>query len=54
MLSKPNIKIDVSKEDYMLSALLAKEKAVSINDAIAYLKMKELDIESIYTALSAF
>jgi len=26
----------------MLSALLAKEKAVSINNALAYFKMKEL------------
>jgi len=50
LLSKPNIKIlGVSREDYILSALLAKEKAISINDALAYLKMKELGIESIYT-----
>ncbi|WP_048146813.1 type II toxin-antitoxin system VapC family toxin [Pyrococcus abyssi] len=45
-----NVKIlPVSAEDYLKAILLSKEKRISVNDALAYLKMKELGIKEIYT-----
>lgn len=50
MLLAENVKVlPVSPEDYLKALLIAKDKNVSVNDALAYLKMKELDIEEIYT-----
>ena len=40
---------NVSDTDYMMSVLLAEEKRVSINDALAYLIMKRAELEEIYT-----
>ncbi|MHA1632474.1 MAG: type II toxin-antitoxin system VapC family toxin [Candidatus Freyarchaeota archaeon] len=41
--------LPVSHEDYLKALLVAKEKNVSVNDALAYLKMRKLDIKEIYT-----
>lgn len=50
MLLAENIKLlPVSVEDYLRAVLISKEKRISVNDALAYLKMKELGIEEIYT-----
>ncbi len=50
MLLAENVKVlPVSPEDYLKALLIAKEKNVSVNDALAYLKMKELNIKEIYT-----
>ncbi len=50
MLLADNVRIlSVSQEDYLKALLIAKEKNVSINDALAYLKMKEIDVKEIYT-----
>jgi len=35
--------------DYLKAVVLAEEKKISINDALAYLKMKENNIKEIYT-----
>ncbi len=40
----------VSDKDYMECVLLAEEKRVSINDALAYLLMKRKGIGEIYTS----
>ena len=39
----------VSVEDYLKASLVALEKKVDVNDALAYLKMKEEGMEEIYT-----
>jgi predicted nucleic acid-binding protein len=39
----------VSPSDYLKATLIAEEKNLGVNDALAYVKMKELDIEEIYT-----
>ncbi|WP_054839977.1 PIN domain-containing protein [Thermococcus sp. JCM 11816] len=39
----------VATEDYLKAVLIARDKGVSVNDALAYLKMRELDINEIYT-----
>jgi len=45
-----NIEIlPVTYEDYLRALLIAKEKNVSLNDALAYLKMEEAGVEEIYT-----
>jgi predicted nucleic acid-binding protein len=45
-----NIKVlPVLYEDYLKALLIAREKKVSLNDALAYLKMRETGIEEIYT-----
>jgi predicted nucleic acid-binding protein len=45
-----NIKVlPVLYEDYLKALLIAREKKVSVNDALAYLKMRETGIEEIYT-----
>lgn len=50
VLIKGNVIVEeVSDKDYMESVLLAGEKRVSINDALAYILMKRRGIEEIYT-----
>ena len=50
ILLKKNVIVErVSDKDYMGCVLLAEEKRVSINDALAYLLMKRRRIEHIYT-----
>ncbi len=50
MLLAENVEVlPVSSEDYLKALLIAKEKNVSVNDALAYLKMKEFNIKEIYT-----
>ena len=50
LLLAENVKIlPVSVEEYLKAVLVSKEKGISINDALAYLKMKELSIKEIYT-----
>ena len=50
LLLAENVRIlPVSPEDYLKALIIAKERNVSVNDALAYLKMKELDIKEIYT-----
>ena len=50
MLTSQNIRIlDVSTADYLRAALIAEEKNLGINDALAYLKMQELGVDEIYT-----
>lgn len=43
------IVLPVATEDYLKAVLMARDKGVSVNDALAYLKMKELGIDEIYT-----
>ncbi|BAD85479.1 predicted nucleic acid-binding protein, containing PIN domain [Thermococcus kodakarensis KOD1] len=43
------IVLPVATEDYLKAILIARDKGVSVNDALAYLKMRELDINEIYT-----
>ena len=51
ILLKRNVIVEeVNNKDYMESVLLAEEKRVSINDALAYLLMKREGIEDIYTS----
>ena len=50
MLLADNVRIlPVSQEDYLKALLIAKEKDVSVNDALAYLKMSEANVRKIYT-----
>ncbi|AAL80936.1 PIN domain-containing protein [Pyrococcus furiosus DSM 3638] len=50
LLLAENVKIlPVSVEEYLKAVLISKEKGISVNDALAYLKMKELNIKEIYT-----
>ncbi len=50
ILTSQNIRIlDVSTADYLRATLIAEEKNLGINDALAYLKMQELGIDEIYT-----
>jgi len=50
MITSQNIRIlDVSTADYLRATLLAEERDLGINDALAYIKMKELGIDEIYT-----
>jgi predicted nucleic acid-binding protein len=45
-----NIEIlPVTYEDYLRALLIAKEKNVSLNDALAYLKMEGAGVREIYT-----
>ncbi len=41
--------LSVDAEDYLRAALIALERDVDVNDALAYLKMKETGIREIYT-----
>jgi predicted nucleic acid-binding protein len=50
VLLKRNVIVEkVNDKNYMESAILAEEKRVSINDALAYLIMRRKGIEEIYT-----
>ncbi|WP_297534576.1 type II toxin-antitoxin system VapC family toxin [Thermococcus sp.] len=50
VLTSENIEVlPVSPGDYLKASLIAEEKNLGVNDALAYVKMKELDIEEIYT-----
>ncbi len=50
LLFAENIHVySVTVEDYVKALLLAEEKEVSVNDALAYIKMKENNINEIYT-----
>ena len=50
LVVKRNVRVEqVTDKDYMESAILAEEKRVSSNDALAYLVMRRLDVEEIYT-----
>ncbi len=50
MLLAENVDVlPVTSEDYIRALLIAKEKNVSVNDALAYVKMKDLGIDEIYT-----
>ena len=50
VLTSDNIRVlDVSTADYLRAALIAEERNLGINDALAYLKMQELGIDEIYT-----
>ncbi|MDK2782012.1 MAG: uncharacterized protein PWR13_1040 [Archaeoglobi archaeon] len=45
LLLAKNVKIlPVSVEDYLRAVLISKEKGISVNDALAYLKMREFNI----------
>ncbi len=49
-LSLRNVDVlEVKAEDYLKASLIAVEKEIDVNDALAYLKMKERGIEEIYT-----
>jgi len=48
--AKENVVVEaVSAEDYLESAVLAGEKGVSVNDALAYLVMRRRGVREIYT-----
>ncbi|NJE76068.1 type II toxin-antitoxin system VapC family toxin [Thermococcus sp. ES12] len=50
VLTGGNIEVlEVSPGDYLRATLIAGEKGLGINDALAYLKMKERGIAEIYT-----
>ncbi|NJE53610.1 type II toxin-antitoxin system VapC family toxin [Thermococcus sp. 21S9] len=50
VLTSENIEVlPVSPSDYLKATLIAEEKNLGVNDALAYVKMKEFDIEEIYT-----
>ena len=50
LMTKENIIVDpVAPKEYLESVLLAEEKRVSVNDALAYLAMRRRGIEEIYT-----
>ncbi len=50
LLTAKNVTVlPVSTENYLHSLIVARERGISVNDALAYLKMKELGIEEIYT-----
>lgn len=41
--------LSVSTKDYLHFIIVARERRISVNDVLTYLKMKELGIEEIYT-----
>ncbi len=50
LLNMKNVKIlGISRNDYEAAIPLSQEYGVSLNDAIAYLKMKEENIKTIYS-----
>ncbi len=50
ILTSSNIRVlSVSTADCLRATLIAEEKDLGINDALAYLKMNELGIDEIYT-----
>jgi len=50
LLSLDNVEIlEVSAEDYVEALAVSQRYAVSLNDAVAYLKMREEGVEEVYT-----
>lgn len=50
LLTAENVLVlPVAAEDYLKAALVTRDKGLSVNDALDYLKMKELGIDEIYT-----
>lgn len=50
VLTSENIEVlPVSPGDYLKASLIAEERNLGVNDALAYVKMNELGIEEIYT-----
>lgn len=50
LLAKENVVVEaVSAEDYLESAVLAGEKGVSVNDALAYVVMRRRGVREVYT-----
>ena len=50
LLTAKNVTVlPVSTEDYLRSLIVARERGVSVNAALAYLRMEELGIREIYT-----
>jgi len=50
LLLAENVRVlPVSQEDYLRALLIARKKNVSVNDALAYLKMKEINVKEVYT-----
>lgn len=50
LLTAENVLVlPVAAEDYLKAVFVARDKGVSVKDALAYLKMKELGIDEIYT-----
>ncbi len=49
-LTLRNVEVfEINGEDFLKASLLAIEKGVDVNDAFAYIKMREHKIEEIYT-----
>jgi hypothetical protein len=49
-LSLKNVEVaEVGVEDYLKASLIAIEKEIDVNDALAYLKMREMGIAEVYT-----
>ena len=49
-MSLKNVDVfEISPRDYLKASLIALEKEIDVNDALAYLKMKERGIKEIYT-----
>ncbi|GAB6101917.1 type II toxin-antitoxin system VapC family toxin [Thermococcus atlanticus] len=50
ILTSENIEVlPVSTGDYLKASLMAEERNIGVNDALAYVKMRELGIGEIYT-----
>ncbi|WP_457742519.1 type II toxin-antitoxin system VapC family toxin [Thermococcus sp.] len=50
VLTSENIEVlPVSAGDYLKATLVAEERNLGVNDALAYVKMKEFGIDEIYT-----
>jgi len=50
LLTAENVRVlPVTPGDYLKATLVASEMRISVNDALAYSKMKELNIREIYT-----
>lgn len=50
LMSRSNIVVaTVTREQYLLAAIMAEEKHVSVNDALAYVIMRQEQITEIYT-----
>jgi len=50
IMTASNIRVlDVSASDYLKAILVAEEKSLGINDALAYVKMKDTGISEVYT-----
>ena len=50
LLSLENVRVvEVTEEDYREALAVADRYRVSINDALAYIKMKQYNIEEVYT-----